>query len=190
MLVSLTVSFEIDIIHFGAATFYSLVINIYVFCFSLICLERRDCFWLLLLSKDINDEFISHLNFSLSYVSYIIFQLEELLMGHTDGLSERMSSEDHLLSDPESGSGLDDEDTTGCSEEILYSASFEELANSIVQYDTIIWLSISLLLVLAWGVGVIMLLYIPFRRYVLKKDISSRRLYLTPNEIVYKVYIV
>ncbi|MCL7028851.1 hypothetical protein MKW94_011299 [Papaver nudicaule] len=32
-----------------------------------------------------------------------------------------------------------------------------------------------------------MLIYIPIRRYVLRKDFSSRRLYITPNEIVYKV---
>lgn len=108
-------------------------------------------------------------------------------MGHTDGMSERRSSQDRLLSGSESG--LDDEDTTDCSEEILYSASFDELADSIIHYDTIIWLSISLLLVLAWGVGVIMMLYLPFRRHVLKKDISSRRLYVTPSEIVYKVNI-
>ncbi|XP_052170728.1 uncharacterized protein LOC127786956 isoform X2 [Diospyros lotus] len=32
-----------------------------------------------------------------------------------------------------------------------------------------------------------MLLYLPIRRYVLQKDISSRKLYVTPYEIVYKV---
>ncbi|KAL4285329.1 hypothetical protein GQ457_16G011140 [Hibiscus cannabinus] len=37
------------------------------------------------------------------------------------------------------------------------------------------------------GVGIIMLLYLPFRRYVLQKDISSRKLYVTPSEIVYEV---
>ncbi|MQM10871.1 hypothetical protein Taro_043769, partial [Colocasia esculenta] len=55
------------------------------------------------------------------------------------------------------------------------------------EYDTIIWILISLLLVLAWGVGIIMLLYLPIRRYILQKDISSRKLYVTPGEIVYKV---
>ncbi|KAJ8748840.1 hypothetical protein K2173_013271 [Erythroxylum novogranatense] len=107
-----------------------------------------------------------------------------MLMGHTDGVSEPASSKDHLLADPENG--LDDDSEVSL-EEILYSASFEELAENNVKYDTIIWFSISLLLVLAWGVGVIMLLYLPIRRYVLQKDIASRKLYVTPNEIVYKV---
>ena len=109
-----------------------------------------------------------------------------MLMGHTDGLSELRSSKDHLFSDPEFE--LDDEEAANCSEQILYLASFEELARNSIKYDTVIWLSISLLLVLAWGVGIIMLLYLPIKRYVLQKDISSRKLYVTPSEIVYKVY--
>lgn len=117
--------------------------------------------------------------------------LEEMLMGHADGLSELRSSKDHLLSDHEleveEYTDDDDEEAANSSEEILYAASFEELASNSVKYDTIIWFSISLLLVLAWGVGVFMLLYLPIRRYVLKKDISSRKLYVTPSEIVYKV---
>ncbi|KAJ8543364.1 hypothetical protein K7X08_005887 [Anisodus acutangulus] len=32
-----------------------------------------------------------------------------------------------------------------------------------------------------------MLLYLPLRRYILRKDIRSRKLYVTPNAIVYKV---
>lgn len=114
------------------------------------------------------------------------FELGEMLMGHTDGLSESRSSRDQLL--PYAESGLGDDDTADCSEPILYSASFEELAKNIIKYDTVIWLSISLLLVLAWGVGIIMLLYLPFKRYILQKDISSRKLYVTPSEIVFKVY--
>lgn len=114
-----------------------------------------------------------------------------MLMGHADGLSEHRSSKDHLLSDHEleveEYTDDDDEEAANSSEEILYAASFEELASNSVKYDTIIWFSISLLLVLAWGVGVFMLLYLPIRRYVLRKDISSRKLYVTPSEIVYKV---
>nr|AFK35241.1 unknown [Lotus japonicus] len=108
-----------------------------------------------------------------------------MLSGHTDGLSELRSSKGQLLADPVSDLGDDEEED--CLEQILYSASFEELARNSIKYDTVIWLSISLLLVLAWGVGFIMLLYLPIRRYVLKKDFSSRRLYVTHSEIVYKV---
>ncbi|XP_059312713.1 uncharacterized protein LOC132063944 isoform X2 [Lycium ferocissimum] len=108
-----------------------------------------------------------------------------MLMGHAEGVPKLGSSTNLLLSDPESESDGDEEADTP--EKILYMASFDELGAESVQYDTIIWLSISLLLVLAWGVGIIMLLYLPIRRYVLKKDISSRKLYVTPDEIVYKV---
>ncbi|XP_050386265.1 uncharacterized protein LOC126802654 isoform X2 [Argentina anserina] len=113
------------------------------------------------------------------------FELGEMLLGHTDGLSESRSSRDQLL--PYAESELGDDDTADCSEPVLYTASFEELAKNIIKYDTVIWLSISLMLVLAWGVGIIMLLYLPFKRYILQKDISSRKLYVTPSEIVYKV---
>ncbi|KAB1214417.1 hypothetical protein CJ030_MR5G003227 [Morella rubra] len=108
-----------------------------------------------------------------------------MLMGHADGLSELRSPRRKLFSDLESESG--DDDAADEAEQILYSASFEELARNSVQYDMVIWLSISLLLVLAWGVGILMLLYLPIKRYVLQKDISSRKLYVTPTEIVYKV---
>uniref|UniRef100_A0A9I9DRN7 DUF7642 domain-containing protein n=1 Tax=Cucumis melo TaxID=3656 RepID=A0A9I9DRN7_CUCME len=108
-----------------------------------------------------------------------------MLMGHTEGLSQRQHSKDHLLSDLVCE--LDIDETADCSEQILYEASFKEFGRYSVQYDTIIWLSISLLLVLAWGFGIIMLLYLPYRRHVLQKDFSSRKLYVTPREIVYKV---
>lgn len=106
-------------------------------------------------------------------------------MGHVDSLSERSASMGKLL--PDRGSEIDGDGGSNSGEPTLYTASFEELAGSHIKYDTIIWLSISLLLVLAWGVGIIMLLYLPYRRYVLQKDISSRKLYVTPTKIVYKV---
>lgn len=110
-----------------------------------------------------------------------------MLTGHIDGLSERRSSTDQILADPLSELG--DVEGEDCSEQILYSASFEEFASSCIKYDMVIWLSISLLLILAWGVGLVMLIYLPIRRYVLRKDLSSRSLYVTPTEIVYKVYM-
>lgn len=111
-----------------------------------------------------------------------------MLMGYTDGLSERRSSREQLLADPEVELDDDDDEAVDNSQKILYAASFDELATNYVKYDTIIWFSISLMLVLAWGIGVFMLLYLPFKRYVLQKDISSRKLYVTPTEIVYKVW--
>lgn len=110
---------------------------------------------------------------------------KKMLMGHTDGLSERSTSKDQLLPDPESE--IDNDEASDSSEEILFMASFEELTRNHIKYDTIIWLSISLLLVLAWGVGIFMLIYLPYRRRVIRNDIRSRKLYVTPTRIVYKV---
>ncbi|KAE8700355.1 putative Auxin response factor [Hibiscus syriacus] len=55
-----------------------------------------------------------------------------------------------------------------------------------VKYQTAPWVLCSLVLVLAWGIGLFMLLYVPVRRYILRKDNRSRKLFLTPNSIVYK----
>ena len=73
---------------------------------------------------------------------------------------------------------------------IAYTTSFDELAKNNLQYNTIIWMSISLLLVLAWGVGIIMLLYLPFKKYVLHKYISSYKSHVTSTQTIYKVYII
>ncbi|XP_073026835.1 uncharacterized protein [Primulina eburnea] len=106
-------------------------------------------------------------------------------MGHAKNLPKVGSAKDLLLPDSVSELEIDEEVDTHL--QVLYTASFEELASKNVNYDTIIWLSISLLLVIAWGIGIIMFLYLPFKRYVLQKDIGSRKLYVTSKEIVYKV---
>ncbi|KAF5956479.1 hypothetical protein HYC85_003704 [Camellia sinensis] len=71
-------------------------------------------------------------------------------------------------------------------EEVIYSASFEETEEKFVKYQTAQWVLYSLLLILAWGIGLFMLIYIPVRRYILRKDIRSRKLFITQNAIVYK----
>lgn len=72
-------------------------------------------------------------------------------------------------------------------EPILYSACFEEAEESFIKYETAQWVLYSLLLVFAWGIGLFMFMYLPLKRYVLRKDIRSRKLYITSNAIVYKV---
>ncbi|KAM5547162.1 hypothetical protein ABKV19_001588 [Rosa sericea] len=72
-------------------------------------------------------------------------------------------------------------------EPVLYAASFREMEENYVKYQTAQWLLYSALLILAWGIGLFMLLYLPVRRYILRKDIRSRKLYLTSNAIIYKV---
>ncbi|GFP87265.1 hypothetical protein PHJA_000870100 [Phtheirospermum japonicum] len=69
----------------------------------------------------------------------------------------------------------------------LYTASFAESEENFVKYQTARWVLYSLLLILAWGIGLFMLMYLPVRRYILRSDIRSRKLYVTPNSIVYKV---
>lgn len=108
-----------------------------------------------------------------------------MLMGRAEGLPNLGSAKNLLLSDPVSEIDADEEADNAM--KVVYTASFDELASKNVNYDTVIWLSISLLLVLAWGFGIIMLLYLPYRRYVLQKDIASRKLYVTSEGIVFKV---
>ncbi|KAJ0967090.1 hypothetical protein J5N97_024007 [Dioscorea zingiberensis] len=106
-----------------------------------------------------------------------------MLSGHAISLHEGGEENEHSLEDPVADVHDEEDEVSG---NVLHRASFDELARNHVQYDTVIWVLISLLLVLAWGVGVIMLLYLPVRRFVLQKDISSRKLYVTANKIVYK----
>ncbi|KDO73822.1 hypothetical protein CISIN_1g024940mg [Citrus sinensis] len=100
-------------------------------------------------------------------------------MGSRDEVVEIDSLEKGLLSD----NGIEREDD----DDVLYTASFQEKEDNFVQYQTAQWVLYSLLLILAWGIGLFMLLYLPVRRYILRKDIRSRKLFLTPNAIVYKV---
>jgi len=80
-----------------------------------------------------------------------------------------------------------EDDEGGDGGRILYKASFEEFEESYVNYQTTQWILFSLLLILAWGVGFIMLLYLPLRRYIVRQEFRSRKLYVTSNAIVYKV---
>ncbi|KAJ0799625.1 hypothetical protein HanPI659440_Chr03g0093641 [Helianthus annuus] len=75
----------------------------------------------------------------------------------------------------------------GEDEEVLYSASFLEAEDGFIKLKTTQWILYSLLLMLAWGLGLAMLLYLPLRRYILRTMIRSRNLYITPDAIVYKV---
>ncbi|CAK9159539.1 unnamed protein product [Ilex paraguariensis] len=101
-------------------------------------------------------------------------------MESKDGIVEIDRLERGLLLD--SDYEADDDD-----EPVLYTATFEETEENFVKYQTVLWVMYSLLLTLAWGIGLFMLLYLPLRRYILRRDIRSRKLYVTPKAIVYKV---
>ncbi|XP_057985771.1 uncharacterized protein LOC110663816 isoform X3 [Hevea brasiliensis] len=105
-------------------------------------------------------------------------------MGTGDEVVEIDSLEKGLLT--ESRGGESGEESESNEDRLLYTASFEEMEEKFVKYQTARWVVFSLLLMLAWGIGLFMLLYLPVRRYILRKDIRSRKLYLTPNAIVYK----
>ncbi|KAI4344641.1 hypothetical protein L6164_011844 [Bauhinia variegata] len=102
-------------------------------------------------------------------------------MGTRDEVMDIDSLEKGLLATSTPRKIEDDEET------IIYAASFQEVEENFVKYQTAQWVLYSLLLVLAWGIGLFMLLYIPVRRFILREDIRSRKLFLTPNAIVYKV---
>ncbi|KAG8049049.1 hypothetical protein GUJ93_ZPchr0009g1363 [Zizania palustris] len=103
-------------------------------------------------------------------------------MGFTDEIVQVDVLERHLLA------GLSPNDYTGtCEDEILYDASFGEMEDNFVKYHIARWILLSILLILAWGVGLLMLLYLPVWIYVCRRDFHSRKLCLTPHAIVYKV---
>lgn len=110
------------------------------------------------------------------------------MIGTSMGLVQSHSGGDDsnacLLKDPLS---LVEDEESSISGKILYRATFDELEDSHVNYDAVLWILISLLLSMAWGIGILMLLYLPIRRYIIRKDIQSRSLYVTSHTIVYKV---
>lgn len=103
-------------------------------------------------------------------------------MESKDSVVEIDCLERRLLSETDSHQENGEED-----EPVLYTASFEEMEENFVKYQTAQWILYSLLLILAWGIGLLMLLYVPVRRYISRKDIRSKKLYVTPNAIVYEV---
>lgn len=70
-----------------------------------------------------------------------------MLMEHAEGLPNLGSAKNLLLFNPVSEIDTDEEADNAL--KVLYTASFDELASKNVNYETVIWLSISLLLVLA-----------------------------------------
>lgn len=105
-------------------------------------------------------------------------------MDSVDGRSEAEYLEAQLLTDLVSQ--IEYEESAG-SGKILHMATFADFERRFLNYETLQWIVISLLLILAWGVGVILLLYTPIRRYIMQQDFRSRKLYVTSDAIVYKV---
>uniref|UniRef100_A0A0D9Y0N3 DUF7642 domain-containing protein n=1 Tax=Leersia perrieri TaxID=77586 RepID=A0A0D9Y0N3_9ORYZ len=103
-------------------------------------------------------------------------------MGFTDEIVQVDVLERHLLA------GLSPDDYKGTYEDdILYDASFGATEDKFIKYQITRWILLSIVLILAWGVGLLMLLYLPIWIYVCRRDFRSRKLCLTPHAIVYKV---
>lgn len=113
--------------------------------------------------------------------------LQPSIMETRDSVVEIESLEKGLLSEESSKNGdiIEEEDDTT----VIYTASFQEMEENFVKYQTTQWVLYSLLSILFWGIGVLMLLYVPVRRFILRKDIQSRKLYVTRDAIIYKVSV-
>lgn len=107
-----------------------------------------------------------------------------VIMESVDRLLDADYLEAQLLADPVAQAEYEESVGGG---KILHRATFADLEKNFLNYETVQWILISLLLILAWGVGVILLLYTPIRRYVMRQDFRSRKLYVTSDAIVYKV---
>ncbi|KAJ3684597.1 hypothetical protein LUZ61_013761 [Rhynchospora tenuis] len=108
-------------------------------------------------------------------------------MGSNDEAIAVDALERQLLLSSSTPTGHDKDDDE--QEKILYAASFdgeEEDTKRMVRYETAQWVLYSLLLLLAWGIGLLMLLFLPLRIHLSRKQFRSRKLYLTPDAIVYK----
>lgn len=104
-------------------------------------------------------------------------------MGLADEKVQVDALERHLLAGLSSN-----EYSRSIEDEVLHDASFREMEDNFVKYQIAQWILLSVLLVLAWGIGVLMLLYLPIRIYVCRRDFRSRKLYLTPHAVIYKVF--
>jgi hypothetical protein len=104
-------------------------------------------------------------------------------MGSDDDESASVRIAIHALSESEAEVEEEEE------EEVLYAASFADdgMAERFVRYQTARWVLYSLLLLPAWGLGLLMLLCLPLRLRRCRVHTRSRQLHLTPHAIVYKV---
>ena len=70
--------------------------------------------------------------------------------------------------------------------EVIQQFSFESNVNSFVWYRSILMLLVSLVFVPLYGIGLIGLIYTPIYAYIQYCEIKSRKLFVTPEVIVYK----
>jgi hypothetical protein len=71
--------------------------------------------------------------------------------------------------------------------QVLYRASFGPAAiEKYISYKTWGWVLISLCMILAYGMGIFMLIYLPVMRHIWREEIKKRRLYVTSESVVFK----
>jgi hypothetical protein len=71
--------------------------------------------------------------------------------------------------------------------EVVFRASFETFESNYVNYRVLMWVGFSTIMILAYGLGLVMLLYTPMIAYIARKDIQATRLYITSENVVVKV---
>mmetsp|Transcript_19333 Transcript_19333/g.45227 ORF Transcript_19333/g.45227 Transcript_19333/m.45227 type:complete len:261 (+) Transcript_19333:76-858(+) len=69
---------------------------------------------------------------------------------------------------------------------VLYRASFKEREDTFVSYVGIKIFWIALACIPAYGAGLFLFMLIPLFRYIARKDMQSRKLYVTTESVVYK----
>lgn len=69
--------------------------------------------------------------------------------------------------------------------DIIYAASFKRNANTYMFYASLAYMLICIPLILAYGIGLILLLWSPVLWYLNYMDITTRKLFVTSDSIIY-----
>ncbi|MCR9067137.1 MAG: hypothetical protein NXI00_24440 [Cytophagales bacterium] len=69
--------------------------------------------------------------------------------------------------------------------DIIYAASFRNNAKTYTTYAASIFVITCIPFILVYGIGLLLLLWAPFFTYVFYKDITTRRLFVTSDSIIY-----
>lgn len=104
-------------------------------------------------------------------------------MGKVDTYSAGRSGGDDTYESVDIGLIEEEETEYG---EILYRASFKRCEEDYVNYVTVMYVLLSIVCILFYLIGIIMILLTPLVRYRARKGIQNRRLYITSENVVYK----
>jgi len=69
---------------------------------------------------------------------------------------------------------------------ILYQTNFSHREEQYVKYKSMKFFLACLIMIPFYGIGILMLIYLPVYAYIARRDIRSRRLYITTESVVYR----